>query len=424
MKGAAQAQPAAQAVTPIVRPFSVRKIRREFPILRTIVHGKPLIYLDNAATTHKPRPVILAVNQFYTEYNSNIHRGLHALSERATKAFEDARYKVHRFINSTESAEIVFTRGTTEGINLVAQTYGRANVRAGDEVVITTMEHHSNIVPWQILCEEKGARLRVVPISDAGEILLDEYERMLGPRTRLVAVVHLSNALGTINPIRRIIESAHRHGAAVLVDGAQAAAHLPIDVRELDCDFYALSGHKMYAPSGVGVLYGKRRLLETMPPYQSGGDMISSVTFEKTTYNRLPYKFEAGTPNIAGVIGLGAAVDWLTSLDRQAVTVHENDLTRYAMQTIGEIPGVRLIGTASAKSSVVAFVIEGIHPHDIGSILDREGIAVRAGHHCTQPLMARYGVPATTRVSPALYNTREEIDAVALALRKVIEIFR
>ena len=422
MKSAAQ--PGTSGVARIVRPFDVRKIRREFPILRTIVHGRPLVYLDNAATTHKPRPVILAVNQFYTEYNSNIHRGLHALSERATKAFEDARYKVHRFVNSSESAEIIFTRGTTEGVNLVAQTYGRAHVGPGDEVVITTMEHHSNIVPWQILCEEKGARLRVVPINDAGELLLDEYERMLGPRTRLVAVVHLSNALGTINPIRRMIQSAHAHGVPVLVDGAQAAAHLPIDVRELDVDFYAFSGHKMYAPSGIGVLYGKRKLLEAMPPYQSGGDMISSVTFEKTTYNRLPHKFEAGTPNIAGVIGLGAAVDWLSGLDRSAVALHENDLTRYAMEAISGVPGVRLIGTAAEKSSVVSFEIEGIHPHDIGSILDREGIAVRAGHHCTQPLMARYGVPATTRVSPALYNTRDEIDVLVRGLHKVIEIFR
>ena len=424
MKAMAQARTSSPGEARLVRPFDVRKIRREFPILRTIVHGKPLVYLDNAATTHKPRPVILAVNQFYTEYNSNIHRGLHSLSERATKAFEDARYKVHRFINSEESAEIIFTRGTTEGINLVAQTWGRREVRPGDEIVISTMEHHSNIVPWQMLCEETGARLRVVPISDSGEFLFDEYERMLGPRTRLVAIVHLSNALGTINPVRRIIQAAHAHGAVVVIDGAQAAAHLPIDVREMDCDFYAFSGHKMYAPSGVGVLYGKKRLLEAMPPYQGGGDMISSVTFEKTTYNRLPYKFEAGTPNIAGVIGLGAAVDWLTGLDREAVAAHEDDLTRYAMKVISEVPGIRLIGTAPEKSSVVSFVLDGIHPHDVGSILDREGVAIRAGHHCTQPLMARYGVPATSRVSPALYNTRDEIDTLVRGLHKVIEIFR
>jgi len=413
-----------QEAAPHAAAFDVHEIRSHFPVLHQSVRGKPLVYLDNAATTHKPRAVIDAVSRFYERDNSNVHRGLHALSERATKSFEDARHKVQQFIGAAESCEIVFTRGTTEGINLVAQTYGRRHVGPGDEVLITTMEHHSNIVPWQLLCEENGATLRVVPISDSGELLLEEYERMLGPRTRLVALVHLSNALGTINPVRRMADAARAYGIPVLVDGAQAVAHFPVDVRDLGADFYAFSGHKMFGPTGIGVLYGRRALLEEMPPWQAGGDMISSVTFEKSSWNRLPYKFEAGTPNIAGAIGLGAAVDWLEGVDRDAAAAHEDDLTRYAMSAIGSIPGVRLIGTAREKSSVVSFVITGIHPHDVGSILDREGIAIRAGHHCTQPLMNRYDLPATTRVSPALYNTRDEIDAAVRALHKVIEIFR
>ncbi len=404
--------------------FDVRAIREDFPILAQTVHGKPLVYLDNAATTQKPRSVIEAIDHFYAHDNSNIHRGLHALSERATRSYEDARSKVQRFINAAESAEIVFTRGTTEGINLVAGSYGRSHIGPGDEIVISAMEHHSNIVPWQILCEEKGARLRVAPINDAGEIVWKEYEELLGPRTRFVSVVHLSNALGTVNPVRRMIEAAHARNIPVLLDGAQAMAHMQVDVQDLDCDFYAFSSHKMYGPTGTGVLYGKRRLLEEMPPYQGGGDMISSVTFEKTTYNRLPYKFEAGTPHIAGVVGLGAAIDYLNALDRPAAAAYEHSLMVHAIETLSSVPGVRLIGTAREKSSVVSFALEGIHPHNVGSVLDQEGIAVRAGHHCTQPLMRRFGVPATTRVSPSFYNTLEEIEAVAKGLYKVIEMFR
>jgi cysteine desulfurase/selenocysteine lyase len=384
--------------------FDVRSVRQDFPILHQSVFGKPLVYLDNAATAQKPKAVIDALVRYYTQDNANIHRGLHQLSERATAAYEETRSKVRRFLNAAEDREIVFVRGTTEAINLVAQSYGRTHLDPGDEVLITTMEHHSNIVPWQILCEEKGARLRVAPIGDDGDLLLDEFEKLLGPRTRLVSVVHVSNALGTINPVKRLVEMAHRRNIPVLLDGAQAAPHLRIDVRELDCDFYALSGHKLFGPTGIGVLYGRARLLEAMPPWQSGGDMIASVTFAKTTYNRLPYKFEAGTPHIAGVIGLGAALDYLES--------------------IAALPRVRLVGTAREKTGVLSFVIEGVHPHDIGTILDREGIAIRAGHHCTQPLMDRFGVPATARASFALYNTRAEVDVLAAGVRRVLEVFR
>jgi len=404
--------------------FDVEAVRRDFPILHQKVHGKPLIYLDNAATTQKPRAVIDATSRFYEHDNSNIHRGLHALSERATAAYEGVRGKLRRLINAELDSEIVFTRGTTEGINLVAQSLGRAIVGAGDEVVISTMEHHSNIVPWQMLCEEKGAVLKVVPINDAGELLLEEYETLLTSRTKIVSFVHLSNSLGTINPIKRMAAAARAHGAIVVVDGAQAISHLPVDVRDLGVDFYAFSAHKMYGPTGTGVLYGRQARLEAMPPYQGGGDMISSVSFKKTTYNKVPQKFEAGTPNIAGVIGLGAAVDYLEALNRPAASAHERALMERAIEVLTAVPGVRMIGTAREKSSVVAFELAGIHPHDVGSILDQDGIAVRAGHHCTQPLMARYQVPATTRVSPAFYNTREEIDAVGRGLHRVIEMFR
>jgi cysteine desulfurase/selenocysteine lyase len=405
-------------------PFDVRRIREDFPILQQTVFGKPLVYLDNAATSQKPKSVIEAIARYYSLDNSNVHRGLHALSERATEAYEACRSKARAFLNAAEDREIVFVRGTTEAINLVAQSYGRARVGPGDEVLITTMEHHSNIVPWQILCEEKGARLRVAPIDDRGELLLDAFEALLTPRTRLVAVAHVSNALGTINPVRRIVEMVHGRGVPVLVDGAQAAPHLEIDVRALDCDFYALSGHKMFGPTGIGVLYGKAALLEEMPPYQGGGDMIASVTFEKTIFNRLPYKFEAGTPHIAGVVGLAAAFDYLEGVDSQGRLEHEEGLLRYATDRIARLPRVRLVGSAREKTSVLSFVVEGVHPHDIGTILDRDGIAIRAGHHCAQPLMERFGVAATARASLALYNTRGEIDSLAAGLGKVLEVFR
>jgi cysteine desulfurase / selenocysteine lyase len=405
------------------RGFDAAKFRADFPALAQRVHGKPLVYLDNAATTQKPLAVIESERRFYEQDCSNIHRGVHELSERATAAYEEARAKVQRFLNARESREIIFVRGTTEAINLVAQTFGRRNVGAGDEVLITALEHHSNIVPWQILCEEKGARLRVAPINDRGEVILEEFEKLLGPRTRLVSVSHVSNALGTVNPVAKMIALAHRASVPVLVDGAQGAQHRRVDVQALDCDFYAFSGHKIYAPTGIGALYGKARLLEDMPPYQGGGDMISSVTFEKTLYNVIPYKFEAGTPHIAGVIGLGAALDYLTAAGPEMVAAYEDELLDYATGSIEQIPRVRIIGTAAEKAGVISFVIEGIHPHDAGTVLDREGIAVRTGHHCAQPVMQRFGIPATTRASLALYNTREDIDALAKGIGKVKEIF-
>jgi cysteine desulfurase/selenocysteine lyase len=420
-EGEAPAEPHDQA--DCKEPFNVHKIREDFPILKQTVHGQPLVYLDNAATTQKPWAVLDALRRFYETENSNVHRGVHLLSERATEDYEAARGKVQHFLGAAEPREVIFVRGTTEAINLVAQTYGRKHVGAGDEVVISALEHHSNIVPWQILCEEKQARLRVVPITDAGEIMVEEYARLLGPRTRLVAVAHVSNALGTVNPIRQIIELAHRRNVPVLIDGAQAVAHLDVDVRDLDCDFYAFSGHKVYGPTGIGVLYGKAALLEAMPPYQGGGDMISSVTFEKTTYNTLPYKFEAGTPNVAGVVGLGTALDYLSRVGRDAVATYEQDLLDYVTASLSGVPGVRLIGTAREKAGAQSFVLEGVHPHDIGTILDREGIAIRTGHHCAQPVMQRFGVPATARASLALYNTREEIDALVAGLHKVKEVF-
>jgi cysteine desulfurase/selenocysteine lyase len=403
--------------------LDVASVRDDFPILKQTVHGNPLVYLDNAATTQKPQVVLDSLIRYYTTINANVHRGVHFLSERATHEYEEARTKVQRFIGAAEPREIIFVRGITEGINLVAQTYGRKHVQAGDEVIISAMEHHSNIVPWQILCEEKGAKLRVIPINDQGELLLDEYEKLLNPRTKFVSVVHVSNSLGTINPVKRIIESAHRLNVPVLLDGAQSAPHMPVNVQELDCDFYTFSGHKIFGPTGIGVLYGKANLLEAMPPYQGGGDMISSVTFERTTYNVLPYKFEAGTPDIAGAIGLGTALDYLRGLSWEAVMAHEHELLDYATAAVSEIPGLRLIGTAKEKASVLSFVLDGVHPHDIGTILDREGVAIRTGHHCTQPLMDRFGVPATARASFALYNTKEEIDALVRGLHKVQEMF-
>ncbi len=414
---------AANRVAPVVAGFDVGRVRKEFPALKQLVHGKPLVYLDNAATTQKPQLVIDAITRFYQEDCSNIHRGVHLLSERATRAYEDVRLAVQQFINAADPAEVIFVRGTTEAINLVAHSYGRTHVQAGDAVLISAMEHHSNIVPWQILCEERGAKLRVVPMNGRGELLLDEYEKLLTPRTKLVAVSHVSNALGTVNPVRQIIAMAHERGIPVLVDGAQAVPHLQVDVQELDCDFYAFSGHKMYGPTGVGVLYGKKRLLEAMPPYQGGGDMISSVTFEKTTFNRPPFKFEAGTPNIAGVVGLGAAVEYLRRIALERVLVHEHYLLAYATERISSLPGVRLIGTAQEKAAVLSFVLEGVHPHDIGTVLDQEGIAVRTGHHCAQPVMQFFGVPATARASFGLYNTEEEVDALISGIYKVQEIF-
>lgn len=403
--------------------FDVLKARSDFPILETRVHGKPLVYLDNAATSQKPQAVIDALTSYYTRENANIHRGVHALSELATEHYEQARAKTQRFINAADPSEIIFVRGTTEGINLVAQTYGRTHIGMGDEVIISGLEHHSNIVPWQILCGQQGARLRVIPVNDAGELLLDEFEKLIGPKTKLVAIAHVSNALGTIVPLRRITDVAHQMSVPVLVDGAQAAPHLQIDVQELDSDFYVFSAHKMYGPTGVGVLYGKRRLLDAMPPYQGGGDMISSVTFEKTLYNKLPYKFEAGTPDISGAIGLGAAIDYLNEIGLDRIAAHEHELLVHATEALSAIPGVRLIGTAKQKAAVVSFVLENVHAHDVGTILDQEGIAVRTGHHCAQPLMQRFGVEATARASFALYNTKEEVDALAAGVQKVREVF-
>jgi len=403
--------------------LAVERIRKDFPILRQRVRGKPLVYLDNAATSQKPQGVIDTVNRYYSAENANVHRGIHFLSEKATQTYEDARDTVRRFLNAADTREIIFVRGTTEAINLVAQSYGRTFLTTGDEIVISAMEHHSNIVPWQILCEQIGARLRVIPFNYNGELLLDEYEKLLNERTKFVAVVHVSNALGTINPIKQIIEMAHRRSIPVLIDGAQAVPHLRLDVQDLDCDFYAFSGHKVYGPTGIGVLYGKADLLERMPPYQGGGDMISVVTFEKTHYNTLPYKFEAGTPNIAGGIGLGAAIDYVTEIGLEAVAAYEHELLVYATEALSTIKGLRIIGTAKEKASVVSFVLDGVHAHDIGTILDHQGIAIRAGHHCAMPVMQRFGVPATARASLAFYNTKEEVDALIRALHKVSEVF-
>ncbi|MGZ8445385.1 MAG: SufS family cysteine desulfurase [Candidatus Binatia bacterium] len=403
--------------------FDVARLRQDFPILSQKIHGKPLVYFDNGATSQKPQCVIDAIDHYYRAVNSNIHRGVHHLSERATAAYEAARGKLRGFINAGSDREIIFVRGTTEAINLVTQSYGRAFLKAGDEIIVSAMEHHSNIVPWQMLCEQVGAKLRVIPINHDGEIVMEEYQRLLNDRTKFVSVTHVSNALGTVVPVREIIALAHGRGVPVLLDGAQAVPHLKIDVQELDCDFYAFSGHKMFGPTGVGVLYGRAELLEKMPPYQGGGDMISLVTFEKTHYNVLPYKFEAGTPNIADGIALGAAVDYLRALDWPAVVAHEDELLRYATEALGEIPALRIIGTAKEKAGVLSFVFDQVHAHDVGTILDQEGVAVRAGHHCAMPVMQRFGVPATVRASFAFYNTIEEIDVLVRAIERVLKVF-
>ena len=410
-------------MTTSVNSFDVARIREDFPILKETVNGKPLVYLDNAATSQKPQAVIDALVNYYQTENSNVHRGVHTLSQKATDAYEEGRAKVRQFINAGDDKEIIFVRGTTEGINLVAQTYGRENVGAGDEIIVTAMEHHSNIVPWQILCEEKGAHLKVVPINDEGELLLDQYEKLLSPRTKLVSIVHQSNALGTINPVEQIVELAHARGIPVLLDGAQAVAHVPIDVQKIGCDFYAFSGHKLYGPTGVGALYGRAELLDAMPPYQGGGEMIRSVSFEKTLYNVIPAKFEAGTQNIAGSVGLGAAIDYVNGVGMDRIAAYEQELLAYGAERLSEIEAVRLVGTAREKGSILSFVMENAHPHDVGTILDSEGIAVRTGHHCAQPLMDRYGVPATVRASLAFYNTREEIDTLVKGIDRVIEVF-
>ncbi len=403
--------------------LDVAALRRDFPILQTKVHGKPLVYLDNAATSQKPQAVLDALSRYYAESNANIHRGIYQLSEDATRAYAAARLRVKNFIHARLKCEIVFTRGTTESINLVAQTYGRQRVKAGDEILITHMEHHSNIVPWQVLCEEKGARLRVVPITDTGELDVEAFQRMLTGRTKLAAITYVSNALGTVNPIKELVAMAHAQGVPVLVDGAQAVPHLPINVLDLGCDFFVFSGHKMFGPTGIGVLYGRAELLEEMPPYQTGGDMILSVRFDKTVFNSLPHKFEAGTPDIAGAIGLGAAIDYLNRVDLARVAAYEAELLEYGTEVLRAVDGVRIVGNAAHKASVLSFVMNAAHPHDIGQMLDGEGIAVRAGHHCAQPLMERLGVPATARASLAFYNTREELDALGRALHKINEVF-
>jgi len=403
--------------------FDVEKVREDFPVLKQTIHAKPLVYLDSAATAQKPFVVIDAIRKFHEVDCANIHRGVHELSQRSTAAYEETRGKAKRFLNARSRSEVIFVRGTTEGINLVASTWGRQNVSKGDEIIISALEHHSNIVPWQMLCEEMDATLRVIPMNDRGELILEEYEKLLGPRTRLVAVGHVSNALGTINPVRAIIDMAHRVGALALIDGAQAAPHMKIDVGLLDADFYTFSGHKVFGPTGIGVLYGKAKLLDAMPPYQGGGDMIRTVTFEKTTYNEVPYKFEAGTPNIAGGIGMGAALDYVTNLGLDRIAAYEHELLVYGTQLLSRIPGLRMIGTAREKAAVLSFVIDGIHPHDIGTVLDRMGIAVRTGHHCAQPVMDWFRIPATTRASLAFYNTTSELDALADGLRKVKEVF-
>ena len=423
MRGAKTVLPFPDRAIERASAFDVHQIREDFPILTQQVHSKPLVYLDNAASAQKPQAVIDTVARFDAEDYANIHRGVHTLSQRATEAYEDTRDKVQRFLKAADRKEIIFVRGTTEGINLVAQSYTRTVLNPGDEIVISTMEHHSNIVPWQMICRERGAVLRVVPITDDGELMLDAYEQMIGPQTKLVAVVHVSNALGTINPVRKMIEVAHRQNVPVLVDGAQAAPHLAVDVQALDCDFYAFSGHKVYGPTGIGVLYGKTKLLEAMPPYQGGGEMIAAVTFEKTFYKGLPHKFEAGTPNITGTVGLGAALDYLGEVGLDRAAAHEHELLVYATEQLSRIAQVRIIGTAKEKVSVISFMLDEIHPHDVGTILDREGIAVRAGHHCAQPVMQRFQVPATTRASFALYNTTEEIDRLVAGIRTVIEVF-
>lgn len=402
------------------RSIDVDAVRKQFPVLTREVKGHPLVYFDNAATTQKPAEVIHGLINYYSHTNANIHRGIHTLAEEATAAYEATRHLVMQFLNASSIEEIIFTRGVTESINLVAYSWGRQQIKAGDEIIISTMEHHSNIVPWQILCEEKGAVLKVIPINDAGELLLDEYEKLLSSKTRLVSVVHVSNALGTVNPVKQIIEMAHKHGALVLIDGAQSAAHIPIDVQDLDADFYTFSGHKIYGPTGIGVLYGKKAILESMPPFQGGGEMIREVRFEKTTYNDLPYKFEAGTPNIADTVALRDAIHFIEHYGKENIAAWEDELLLYATDKLQAIPGLKIIGEAREKISLVSFVIDGIHPQDIGIMLDNRGIAVRTGHHCTQPLMNRFGIPGTIRASFAIYNTKEEIDSMMAALENAI----
>ena len=411
-------------MTPVTAAaFDVQRIRADFPILRRTVHGKPLVYLDNAATTQKPQVVLDALARYYTDINSNVHRGVHNLSELATEAYERSREKVRGFFNAASHREVIFTRNATEGINLVAQAFARPKLQPGDEVLISAMEHHSNIVPWQLVCEERGATLRVIPMDDRGVLELDRLETLLTDRTRMLAITHMSNALGTINPIEQIVPIAHARGVAVLVDGSQAAYHMKVDVQALGVDFYVATGHKLYGPTGIGVLYGRESVLEAMPPFLGGGDMIASVTFEKSTWNTLPYKFEAGTPHIEGAIGLGAALDYISSVGFDAIGRHERDLLHYATQSVEAIDGVRIVGTSPDKASILSFVMEGAHPHDIGTIVDREGIALRTGHHCAQPVMDRFCIPATARASFAMYNTREEVDALAAAVRKVAQVF-
>jgi len=411
-----------ETLTTIAPTFDVNEIRKSFPVLEREVNNQLLVYLDNAATSQKPQVVIDALNYYYTNYNANIHRGIHTLAEEATAAYEATRKTVQQFINARFSEEIIFTRGATEGINLVAYTWGRKNIYPGDEIIISTMEHHSNIVPWQILCEEKKAVLKVIPINDEGELLMDEYKKLLSEKTKLVAIAHASNALGTINPVKEIIEEAHKAGAVVLVDGAQSTVHLNIDVQKMDCDFFAFSGHKVYGPTGAGALYGKKKILEEMPVFMGGGEMIKEVTFEKTTYNELPYKYEAGTPNIADTIALKVALDFVAELGKNIIRNHENDLLKYATEQMNLIDGLRIIGTATNKVSLISFVIKNIHPQDIGVLLDNQGIAVRTGHHCTEPLMKRFGIPGTVRASFALYNTKEEVDRLISALKKAIKM--
>jgi len=403
--------------------YDVNKIREDFPILKKRVHDKNLVYLDNAATTQKPTYVIDRVNKYYTTMNANIHRGVHALSQEATEAFEGARIQIKQFINALGKNQIIFTRGTTESINLVASSYGRANVKEGDEIIISHMEHHSNIVPWQLLCKEKNAKLRIIPINDNGELMYEEFEKLVNKKTKFISIVYVSNSLGTVNDVKRIINYAHQFNIPVLVDAAQAVNHIKVDVQDLDCDFLAFSGHKIYGPTGIGALFGKVELLEAMPPYQGGGDMISKVTFEETTYNELPHKFEAGTPDIAGAIGLGAAIEYVSKIGIENIKNHETSLLEYASNQIAEIPGLRIIGNAKEKTSVISFVFENIHPHDIGTFLDFEGVAIRTGHHCTQPVMQRFKIPATSRASFAMYNTKEEVDVLVNGLKKIIEVF-
>ena len=403
--------------------FNVNQIRNDFPILKQQVNGCPLVYLDNGATSQKPQSVIDSIVNYYSTTNSNVHRGVHTMSQQATDGYEGARAKVRQFINASDDREIIFTRNTTEGINLVAHSYGRQNIGPGDDIIVSNMEHHSNIVPWQMLCEETGANLRIVPIDDAGELLMDEYEKMLSSRTKLVSITHVSNALGTILPAALIARMAHAHGAPVLFDGAQAVPHMPVDVQELDCDFYVFSGHKLFGPTGIGILYGKAEYLEAMPPFLGGGEMIKSVTFEKTIYNDLPHKFEGGTPDIAGAIGLGAAIDYVNDLGFDQITAHEDELLRYGTDALSTIEGLKIIGTAEHKAGILSFVMDLAHPHDIGTILDEQGIAVRTGHHCAQPVMQRFQIPATARASLAFYNTKEDIDALVKGIDRVIEVF-